>query len=165
MKVSNTVVSVVVIAAVLIFAYGVGMLIRQARTGGSRAPSSAQVKDAVSPLRPGPTAARTNDTPEERMRLKEEKAKAIEKMSVQTDEEKQKLRDRVIKQVGGRRGSKKRQALSSQERSAQMIPAPNQPESGRPHEDANTPASQGGDANTQSSIDKGSSEPGRAGPG
>ena len=146
MKISNTVVTVVVIAAVLIFAYGVGMLIRQARTGGSRAPSPTQATDAASSQRPGPTAARTKDTPEERMRLKEERAKALEKMNLQTDEEKAKLRDQVIKQVGGRRGGKKRQPLP-------------------PQKDANTPASPGGDASAQPSTDKGSSEPGKAGPG
>lgn len=165
MKVSNTVVSVVIIAAVLIFAYGVGMLIRQTRTGGSRAPLPIQTKDAASPTRPGPTAARTKDTPEERLRLKEEKAKAIEKMSLRTDEEKEKLRDQVIKQVGGRRGGRKRPGLAPQERQAQTIQTPNQPESGRPQEDANTPASPGGGAKVQPSTDKGSSEPGKAGPG
>jgi hypothetical protein len=143
MKVSNTVVSVVVIAAVLVFAYGVGVLIRHARTGGS---SPTQAKDAASSQRPGPTAARTKDTPEERMRLKEERTKALEKMNSGTDEEKAKLRDQVIKQVGGRRGGKKRQTLP-------------------PPVDANTPATSGGDAKTQPSTDKGSSEPGKAGPG
>lgn len=165
MKVSNTVVSVVVVAAVLIFAYGVGMLIRQARTGGARAPLPTQTKGTASAPRPGPTAARSQDTPEERMRLKEAKAKAIEKMSLRTDEEKEKLRDQVIKQVGGRRGGKKRQGLASQERQVQTIQTPNQPGSGRPQEDANTPASPGGGAKVQPSTDKGSSEPGKAGPG
>ena len=145
MKVSNTVVSVVVIAAVLIFAYGVGVLIRQARTGGSHAPSPTQAKEAASSQRPGPTA-RTKDTPEERLRLKEARAKALEKMSSGTDEEKEKLREQVIKQVGGRRGGKKRQGLP-------------------PQVDANTPASPSGDAKAQPSTDKGSSEPGKAGPG
>jgi len=146
MKISNTVVSVVVIAAVLIFAYGVGMLIRHARTGGSQPPSPTQAKDAASSQRPGPTAARTKDTPEERMRLKEERTQALEKMNSRTDEEKAKLRDQVIKQVGGRRGGKKRQALP-------------------PQVDANTPASPGGGAKVQPSTDQGSSEPGKAGPG
>lgn len=146
MKVSNTVVTVVVIAAVLIFAYGVGMLIRQARTGGSHAPPATGAKDAASSQRPGPTAARTKDTPEERQRLKEERAKDLEKMNAATDEEKAKLRDQVIKQAGGRRGGKKRQAL----------PSP---------QDANTPASPGAGAKTQPSTDKGSTEPGKAGPG
>jgi hypothetical protein len=146
MKVSNTVVTVVVIAAVLIFAYGVGMLIRQARTGGSHASSPTQAKGAAASQRPGPAAARTKDTPEERLRLKEARAKDLEKMSSGTDEEKAKLRDQVIKQVGGRRGGKKRQALP-------------------PQKDVNTPTSPGGDAKAQPSTDKGSTEPGKAGPG
>jgi hypothetical protein len=164
MKVSNTVVSVVVVAAVLIFAYGVGLLIRQARTGSPQS-KPAQVKDTASPQRPGPGAARTNDTPEERLRLKEEKAKAIEKASAQTDEEKQKLRDQVIKQVGGRRGGRGRRGLPPQERQTETISTPNQPQSGRSHEDANTPASQSKGVNAPPSTEKGSSEPGKAGPG
>jgi hypothetical protein len=143
MKVSNTVVSVVVIVAVLIFAYGVGMLIRHARTGAS---SPTQAKDAASSPRPGPRAARTQDTPEERTRVKEERAKALEKMNAGTDEEKAKLRDQVIKQAGGRRGGKKRQTL----------PAPT---------DANAPASPSQGVKVSPSTDKGSSEPGKAGPG
>ncbi len=165
MKVSNTVVSVIVVAAVLVFAYGVGLLIRQARMGGAHRPAPAEVNDAASARRPGPMSARTKDTPEERARLKQEKAKAIEKMESRTQEEKEKFREQVVQQVGGRRGGKRRQGLSPQEQQTQTIQTPNQPESGRPHEDANTPASQDGGAKAQPSTEKGSSEPGKAGPG
>jgi FtsZ-interacting cell division protein ZipA len=164
MKVSNTVVSVIVVAAVLVFAYGVGLLIRQARTGGSHGPVSADVNNTTSSRRTGPGTAGAKDTPEERARVKEAKAQAIEKMNSLTEEEKEKFRSQVTKKVGGRRGGKGRQNLSPQERQAQTIQTPTQPESGHP-QDANTPASQGETPATKPSTDKGSSEPGKAGPG
>ena len=165
MKVSNTIVSAIVVAAVLVFAYGVGLLIRQARTGGSHGPAPAEVNNTASSRRPGPGAAREKDTPEERARLKEAKAKAIEKMNSLTEEEKEKLRNQVIRQVGGRRGGKGRQNLSSQERQAQTIKTPSQPESGPAKEDVNAPASPGENTSTKPSTEKSGSEPGKAGPG
>ena len=51
MKSSNTIVTIVVIAAVLIAAYAVGMLIHQARTGNS--PSGTEANDVTAmPTRP-----------------------------------------------------------------------------------------------------------------
>jgi hypothetical protein len=164
MKVSNTVVSVIVVAAVLVFAYGVGLLIRQARTGGSHGPMPAEVNNPM--LRQtGPGAAGAKDTPEERARWREAKANANEKMNSLTEEEKAKFRSQVAKQVGGRRGGRGRQNLSPQERQAQTIQTPSQPESGPPKQDVNTPASQGENPAPKPSIDKNSSEPGKAGPG
>jgi len=137
MKLSNSVVSIIIVAAVLVFAYGLGLLIRQARTGSTPVRRAVEVNDAAT-RRTRPTAARTKDTPEERARLKEEKAKAIEKMSSLTEEQKEKFRSQVARQAGSRRGVKA---------------------------DANTPASPGQSTSTKPSTDKGNSEPGKAGPG
>jgi hypothetical protein len=170
MKLANTVVSVLVIAAVLVFAYGVGLLVRQARTGGSRSPSSvAEANDAAAARRMtmsshGPGASRTKDVPEERTRLREEKAKTLEKMNSMTEEEKEKFRNQVRRQVGGRRGSKGVSNLSPEEQQAQKIGVQSQSGAGRQKEDANTPATEGGSTNPKPSTDNAGSEPGKAGP-
>jgi hypothetical protein len=170
MRLSNTVVSVLVVTAVLVFAYGMGLLIRQMRTGGSHNRSATEANDAVAARRtaispPGPGAAQAKDTPEERTRLKEEKAQAIEKMSSLTEEQKEKFRSQVRKQVGGRRSSKGLQDVAPQQRAAQKIRGQSQSEAGRQKEDVNAPALQGESTNTKPSTDKAGSEPGKAGPG
>jgi hypothetical protein len=189
MKASNTVVTVIVIAAVLVFAYGVGLLIRQARTGGSHAPVSTEVNDAQ---RMGPRTPETKDTPEARARIKEERAKAIEKMKSLTEEEKEKFRSQVAKQVSGRRRGKEAGKLPSQVRQAQAVksPSPSQgepasqdanapaspsegtktkpdtPKAGAESKDANNaPATGGENKSTKRGNDKAGAEPNKAGPG
>lgn len=103
MKTSNTVVSAIVIAAVLIFAYGVGLLIRQARTGSTSAPASATADKTSSAQEEGPRAPRTKDTPEARARAREKRAQMNEKMASATDEEKAKFRKDVTNQFRPRR--------------------------------------------------------------
>ncbi|HON90178.1 MAG TPA: hypothetical protein PLS24_03995 [Sedimentisphaerales bacterium] len=108
MKSSNTIVTVVVIAAVLIAAYGVGLLIRQARLGN--APPTVMT-DANSPdtaskvvrTEPAPGGGQTKDTPEIRAQIKERRAEMIEKMASATEEEKARFIEQVRTRVGGRR--------------------------------------------------------------
>jgi len=107
MKSSNTIVTVVVIAAVLIAAYGVGLLIQQARMGNSPSPTATDSNTAKSgqdPARPGPEGGQAKDSPEARAKIKEDHAKMIEKMEKATDEEKAKFREQIRERVSGRRG-------------------------------------------------------------
>ncbi|MEN6335284.1 MAG: hypothetical protein ABFE01_13625 [Phycisphaerales bacterium] len=106
MKSSNTIVTVVVIAAVLIAAYGVGLLIHQARTGNTQAPAPTSVNDvrtAQEAARPGPGGGQKKDTLEMRQKLSEERAKKIEEMKNASPEEKAKFREQIREQVSGRR--------------------------------------------------------------
>ncbi len=155
MKLSNTVVSVIVIAAVLVSAYALGLLIRHARTGGSRVQTPAEVNQPAGPMAVashGPGAERINDTPEERAKIQKQRAQAIEKMNAMTPEQKQKFREQIRKQVGGRQGGKKAKGQG---------PA----ESGGHQGDANTPASAGNQTMTTPSAEKAGAESGKAGPG
>jgi hypothetical protein len=117
MKSSNTVVTVIVIAAVLIAAYGVGLLIHQARLGSSSSPGSSGTDanriasgDVDSSQRPRP--GQSKDTPEARAKLQEQRAEAIEKMESATEEEKARFKERIREQVGGRRSAQKADAGS-----------------------------------------------------
>jgi len=137
MKVSNTVVTVIMVAAVLVFAYGVGLLIRQARTGDRPVPA---VTDAGKTQRTGPGTPRANDTPEARAQVKKARAQALEKMSSMTEEEKEKFRNQVRRMSGSRADSAVRQPQATS--SVSVPPAKS---------DANTPAS--GDAGTKTKSD------------
>jgi hypothetical protein len=166
MKLSNTVVSVIVIAAVLVSAYAMGLLIRQVRTGGhvAQPPSAGNEAPAGAKVPHGPGEARTKDTPQERTQLKEEKAQAIEKMSSLTEEQKEKFRSQVRQQVGGQRPSKGRQDLPPPQRQAPRIKVQSPSETAGQKEDVNAPAARGESTNTKPS-DKAGSAPGQAGPG
>ncbi len=140
MKLSNCMVSVIVIGAALVSAYGIGLVIRHVRTGAwSAAPAATQTADAAA-RRPGPDAASAKDTPAERAQAREKKAQALEKMSAATKEEQEQFKDKVIKQVGGRRGGKPSGTLAPEERQARKIKAPGSSPAGGPAQDANTPA-------------------------
>lgn len=146
MKSSNTVVTVIVIAAVLIAAYGVGLLIHQARSGNSPGASGTDVNriesgTADSSQRPRP--GQTKDTPEARAKLKEQRAEALKKMESATEEEKAKFKEKIREQVGGRRSTQKPDASSD---TAQGHP-PRQ------------------DPNTTQNTDKTGTEPNAAGQG
>lgn len=113
MKFSNKAVSLVVIAAVLLAAGGVGLLIRQARTGNSRAGAQpvAGGEDTSSPPPlplQGLDRRGTADTPEDRAKLKEQRAQILKKLESLTEEEKEQFRARVSARYSsrpaGRRG-------------------------------------------------------------
>ncbi len=155
MKLSNTVVSVIVIVAVLVSAYALGLLIRQARTGGSRVQAPADVNKPARPTAVashGPDAERTKDTPEERAKTQKQRAQAIEKMNAMTPEQKQKFREQIRKQVGGRQPGKK-------------VKGQGPAEGGGHKGDANTPGPPGNQTTTTPSAEKAGAESGKAGSG
>lgn len=141
MKSSHTIVSVIVIVAVLVFSYAVGLLIRQARTGsqvaqppvaGSELPPDANVPDR--PLR-----TPTKDTPQERTRVKDQRAKVLEQMDAATEEQKEQFRNQMYQQVGGRRGTG-RESRSSSSQPARQVKTPASSSADLPKEDVNRPA-------------------------
>jgi len=163
MKLSNTVVSTIVIVAALVSAYALGLLIRQARTGATRAPAPAEVNNVSRPtavVSRGPGAGRTKDTPEERAKIKEQKAQALKKMNAMTPEEKQKFREQIRKQVGGRQPGTGPKDFSPVRQDPK---AGGQTGAGGSREDANTPAPPGDGATAQPSVDKAGAESGTAG--
>jgi hypothetical protein len=159
MKASNTVVSAIVIAAVLVSAYAIGLMIRQARTGGPAAQPTSVEKKQVPGVSHGPLAEQSKDTSEARVRAKEQKAKAIEKMSSATPEEKEKFQSQVYKQVGGRRGGKGRQSLPPEALEARKARMQGPSQAGGQKEDANGPASQSGSSDTKQDADKAGAGP------
>ena len=164
MKTSNAVVTVIVIAAVLVFAYGLGLLIRHARTGGPQ-PGEAD-KTAVDTR-----AVKAKEALEARIRNKEKRAEANEKVKTATPEEKEEFRNRVVKDVTNRRGGRGRQMTAVRVPQAQTSPVsatPNADAAAQPKQDANTPPSPGvktpAEPNTNK-TEKTGSESGKAGPG
>ncbi len=112
MKSSNTVVTVIVIAAVLIAAYGVGLLIHQARQGDSPLPASSgadanSIESGTADSSQRPRPGQTKDTPEARAKLKEKRAEVLEKMESATEEQKAQFKEQVRERVGGRRSTEK----------------------------------------------------------
>lgn len=175
MKASNTVVAVIVIAAVLVFAYGVGLMIRHARTGGAAGRKPAEANRAATAQPAKPRVTQTKDTPEERARVKEQKAKALEKKEAATPEQAEEFRKQVVKSFEGRRGGKRSPNRQPPELPAQTGKTPGPVEAAPAKQDANAPASKGENAGAKPSTDKPSaekpstektgSESGKAGPG
>jgi hypothetical protein len=149
MKLSNTVVSALVIVAVLVAAYALGLLIRQARMGGARparqvadangAGAMAAPRPAMSPQ--GPGASQIKDTPEARAQAKENKAKVLKKMDSLTQAETEQYRNQVRKQVGGRRGGKGSQGLTPEERQAYKPKMQGRSKGGRQDQDGDAATS------------------------
>ena len=138
MRLSKSTVSVVVIGAVLVSAYAIGLVIRQVRTGTRSAAPTAIATTDVAARQPGPDAAPAKDTPAERARRKEKKAEALEKMNSLTKEEQEQFKDKVIKQVGSRRGGKPSGGLTPEERQARKIKAQGPSPAGGQAQDPNT---------------------------
>ncbi len=138
MKVSNTMVSVILIGAALVLAYAIGLVIRQVRTGSRpAAPMAAEGTDPAA-RRPGPGTAPAKDTPAQRAQVKEMRAKTLEKMDAATKEEQKQFQDKVIRQVGGRRGGKGPGGLTPEERQALRMKA-QQSQAAGATQDANSP--------------------------
>jgi hypothetical protein len=154
MKLSNTMVSVIVIGAALVSAYAIGLLIRQVRTGSQSAAPAAAERTEAAAQRPGPDAAPAKDTPGERAQARDKKAKMLEKMGSLTKEEQEQFKDKVIKQVGGRRGGKGPGGLSPEERQARKAKAQGQSQPGGQMQDANTPTSPKESTNPKQSAEK-----------
>lgn len=107
MKSINLIVSVIVIAAVLLAAYAVGLLIRQGRIENQRdelrtvdAPGqTARSEAAAEDAKPGPSPVRRR-TEADAKQIKEARAQQLEKKGNLTDKEKQEFRDRIRSRFG-----------------------------------------------------------------
>ena len=158
MKISNTMVSVILIGAVLVLAYALGLVIRQVRTGAPpAAPAAAETSDPAA-QRPGPGTAPVKDTPAARAQAREMRAKALEKMDAATKEEQEQFKDKVIKQVGGRRGGQGPGGLTPEERQARRMKAQPSKAAGDT-QDANSPTPSQESANPQPSAEKAGATP------
>jgi hypothetical protein len=97
------IVSVVLIAGVLLGAYGLGLLIRQARTGGETfAPQgTAESNDSAStePQVPNPRIGRAKPTPEPLAAAKQEKAEELVEVENLTEAERQERREALGAQL------------------------------------------------------------------
>ncbi len=99
MKQMSTVTTVIIAAAVLVAAYAIGLLVREIRMG--HAPTGEDVavlEHGVDPHRPGTGEPRSVKAPNP-SETREERAKALKKMSNLTEEEKQRFRDQVRESV------------------------------------------------------------------
>ncbi|MBN1361282.1 MAG: hypothetical protein JW993_11850 [Sedimentisphaerales bacterium] len=155
MKHLNIVVFVIVAAAILVAAYGVGLLVRQARTPEA-APSSPDVAEPNAPARPeapvvGPpgTGGSRTLTPEQRAALKQKRAEAIADMNDATEGEKQQFREQIRDQVTPR---PKREA-GSRRTALRIVTLPPGPGRVRPSQETSA------DANTPSQADTGDRQP------
>ncbi len=104
MKQGNIVVSLVLIAVVLGAAYGLGLLIRQARTGKSEpAPPAAGPNEIanIEKLVPGRRSAQSKPapTPEQLAAAKQEKAEQLAEVDNLTEEQKQERREALREQL------------------------------------------------------------------
>jgi hypothetical protein len=124
MKYMNIVVSIVVAAAVLVAAYGVGLLVRHARMHDKQSGPSAiaaaddpaAVKAMMDKQRPGGQAGHATD-PNLTAKLKAEREKMLEKMKNMTEEEKHRfIEEQVRSHVGGTSGRGRFRELSPEER-------------------------------------------------
>jgi hypothetical protein len=166
MKVSNTVVSAIVIVAILVSAYGLGLLIRQARTGRTHVQAPADVNNTARQteiMARGPGDGRRKDTPEERAKIKDQRTQALEKMKAMTPEERQKFREQIRQQVSGRQPGKGPKDFSSVPQ-AKKAPGSGQTEADPQSQDVNAPAPEAG-ANPKPGVEKAGAASGKAGSG
>lgn len=109
MKLSNTVISIIIVAVVLVSAAAVGLLIHRAQVGDSL--SRPQVGTAPNEQMPPEAAMAQREsgkklTEEElarRARLKERRMQALEQMQSMTEEEKEQFRQQVRQQFSSQR--------------------------------------------------------------
>lgn len=103
MKSSNTVVTIVVVGAVLVAAYALGLLIRQARVEEAPSSTASPVEVNEARLREAayePGTGRIKSSQEAKAQLKEKRAENLKKMETATDEEKARVREQVRERVG-----------------------------------------------------------------
>jgi cell division septum initiation protein DivIVA len=165
MKISNTIVSGIVIVAILLSAYGLGLLIRQARTGSGRNQPPVEARDATAVVPHAPHGPQTGDTAQARAKLKDQRAQDIEKMNSLTAEQKQKFRNQVRKQVGGLREDNGSQSFMSLLQRARKIQEQKRSEASRSEKDVNTPAPQGDGTDTKTDAQVSSEGADTGGPG
>ncbi|MEN6427160.1 MAG: hypothetical protein ABFE13_17535 [Phycisphaerales bacterium] len=152
MKSSNTVVTIVVVGAVLVAAYAVGMLIRQAKTGNSSSSSSAtevndaRLREAKANLSHEPGTGRTKETQEAKAELKEKRAQFLEKMESATEEEKAQIREQIRQRVSTQPGQKVvRRPLPKQMKPA-AVPAAQDPNGSESEKKAGSEPNQAGES-------------------
>ncbi|MBN1506740.1 MAG: hypothetical protein JW955_07835 [Sedimentisphaerales bacterium] len=123
MKHMNIVISAIVIAAVLVAAYAVGLLVRHVRTqndqsgllAASVAEDAAARQAGAEQQAPGVKRARRAEgpTPEQ---VRQQREQLLEKMKTMTEEEKRKyMEEEVRKRFGTNRGKGQSRALSPQD--------------------------------------------------
>jgi len=126
MKSSNTVATIIIVVAVLIAAYAVGLLVRQARVGRSQPVASeaneAVIRQGTAKLSHAPGAGRAQGTPEQRAQLKDQRAQALEKMAAATPEQKEQFRQQVREHFSDRRDPSGTQPLSTPQPGAVQDP-------------------------------------------
>ncbi len=95
MKQMNTVTTVIIMAAVLVAAYAIGVLVREIRMGRIPAGSDVTVLDRGT-IPPGPGTGRTGAVkPADPEEIRKEKEKVLKKMSNLTEEEKERFKAQV----------------------------------------------------------------------
>lgn len=105
MKQGNLVVSLILIVAILLGAYGLGLLIRQARMGDRQPPTQpvAEVNDpaALQRLKSEPRIGRAKPepTPEELAAAKQQRAEKLSEAENLTDQQRQERRDALRAQL------------------------------------------------------------------
>jgi len=109
MKQANVIASVILAAAVLLAAYAIGRLIRQARLdvpetspGQVVEPNDSKDPNIAEVGRPA-LARRNKTTPEDRARVKETRAQELARHASMTEEEKAKYRDETLEEMRSRR--------------------------------------------------------------
>lgn len=121
MKLADTIVSIIIAAAVLLSAYGVGLLIREVRTGGEQPPSQsvAEVNKVTAEPRLAAltdnSPGRTTNVPEQATELEESIQTASEPNSLSQKDERP-SKGGAGKRADGRRGDSTLRALSPRER-------------------------------------------------
>lgn len=146
MKLSNTVISIIVVAVVLLSACAVGLLIHRAQVGDSlpRPPAGTEPNEPMPPeaamAQRGPGERLTAEELAERTRRKEQRMQVLEKMQSLTEEEQEQFRQRIRERFSSRRAGsaeprdlsleererilRKWQSMSEQRRAAAQTPVP-----------------------------------------
>lgn len=118
MKYANVIITVIVAAAVLIAAYAIGLLVRQARAPHADSQSAvAGANDVTPPIHVGPGQDRMQSvgkpTPAE---VKQQREETLEKMGNLTEKQKQEFREGVRNRFSGGDGRGRYRGLSPEER-------------------------------------------------
>lgn len=127
MKSSKPFVTLVIIAAVLIAAYAVGLLIHQIRVDDSPSgtdANDAQVRQDTAKLSHAPESGRSKDSPEARAKLKEERAEVLKKMESATEEEKARFREQIRGSLETQKSKTPAGRLSTRRSQAPAGPSP-----------------------------------------
>jgi hypothetical protein len=173
MKHMNIVVSAIIIAAVLVAAYAVGLLVRHIRTQNNQSGSlAASVAEDAATLQarteqqaPGGRRPRRAEgpTPEQ---IRQEREQLLEKMKTMTEEEKRKYTEEQVRKRFSAAGDKGQSPkMSPQERERMMQKRQILPEGEKPQTAGTQPPASGGDPNAAQQTPTQTSEPNKAGQG